>query len=227
MTYCADIYIDVDTTACLLNITAQGVRKAVAEGRIPAEKINWGKRFVYQIPLSALPEELRIKYITRNEKVDSSGFDAVGYKHKYGKEGLDKLLKRLDAVKLMNAYKKSGQGGICDKRARVAKKIGISAARLSQLEKAYEEQGLKGIAENVKRSDKGIPRSMCLMAQDYVQTEICRATRPTAASVFERLKRTGKALEETACTEPVGLMSDSLFNVFLHSPTILVVGNKS
>lgn len=194
--------IDVKECAALLKVSIRHVRRLIGNGRLPSEFVasiggERGKK--HMIPLNALPVEARVRYWAQRDETENGDFDLTGYKEKHGEKGLEELMSRLDAVREMIGLRKSGAQGICEKREEIAKRLNVTSGRLYQLEKAYEEQGLKGIAENVKRSDKGCPRSMCLMAQDFVQAESCRATRPTGAAIFETLKRLEAGLKECAC----------------------------
>lgn len=195
------------STVCagqLLGISKQAVQKAIKDGRLLATETaqistTGKKRTCYSIALTDLPREAQLKYAAMQDRTDNGQFDAAGYKAKYGQEGVDRLMERLDAVREMMLFKESGVGSVCEKRKEVAALLGISPTRLSQLEKAYAEGGLSAMAEGTTRRDKGKPRTLCQMAQDVVAYETCLSTRPTNRSIYDRLVKIAGQLEEDAC----------------------------
>lgn len=195
--------VDVKTAAGLLDVSERYIRKAVAGGIYSASmapSVGGSGGMSYEIPVSELPIEAQLKWAASfKREVTDTEFDWVGYQHKYGKEGIQKVMDRLQAVQLMEAFKKSGQKGVCDKRQEVADSLGISAVRMAQLERAYEKKGVAGLADGVTRSDKGSPRTLCLMAQDVVLSEYCVSSRPQNRSVYRTLVRIGKEIGADAC----------------------------
>ena len=195
--------IDVKTTAMLLNVSPQYVRKQISKGRLRSTYVpaKGGKRgMAHMICLADLPEEAQLKYALITDETDNGAFDLCGYKTRYTEKGVSDLMTRLDAVREMMLYKQSGARDICKKRAEIAQKIGVSPTRMSQLEKAYAEKGIGGIANETQRTDKGAPRQLCRMAQDVIYSETCLSSRPTNRAIYERLKETTKRLKQTACS---------------------------
>lgn len=188
----------------LMGVSKQGVIKSINSGRLKAQKserisASGNKVSTFLINLSDLPEEARLRYALMRDKTDNGDFDLGGYKARFGEKGVSELMERLDAVREMKLYKESGARDVCKKRAEIAAKIGVSPTRLSQLEKAYAEQGISGMASETKRADKGAPRQLCRMAQDVVHSEACLSSRPKNRAIYERLKDTAERLKENAC----------------------------
>lgn len=195
-------YVTTAVAAELMDIPGRTLRHMIQTEKIRSSQVagpGKGGGLKNVIHISDLPREAQLKWALMQDRTGNGDFDMAGYKAKYGQEGVDGLINRLDAVREMIAYRDSGAGGICDKRKEVAARLNISPTRLSQLQKAYEEGGLAAMAEGTARRDKGTPRALCAMAQDIVASETCLSTRPTNRSIYDRLCKIANQLQEDAC----------------------------
>lgn len=188
----------------LIGVSKRAVTKAIGVGRIKAQEVvkvsaAGNKTSIFLINLADLPEEARLKYAMMQDQTDNGDFDLGGYKNRFGDKGVSELMTRLDAVREMALYKQSGARDICKKRSELAEQLGISPARLSQLEKAYADKGLHGIGNETKRADKGSPRQLCQMSRDVVHSEACLSCRPKNRAIYARLMEIASSLGEDAC----------------------------
>lgn len=88
----------------LLGISKQAVQKKINTGELAAEKSvsisKNGKAYsTYHIAIGALPREAQLKWALLQDRTDNGSFDLVGYKVKFGAEGVERLMDRQDAVR--------------------------------------------------------------------------------------------------------------------------------
>ena len=195
--------VSVEQAAALMQINPRNVRKAIATGRLPAKKVIGGvggrSGEVFQIRVSDLPREAQLRYAALQDGSDNGHVDLAGYRSKFGEEGEAELMKRLDAVREMLAFTRLGQGSLMEKRKEVAERLGVSVGTLYRWEQSYKKEALGGLMDAVERADKGVPRQLCRMAQDFVHSEVCVSTKPTNRAVYGRLLKMSSDLGRSAC----------------------------
>ena len=196
--------ISVSNAALAIGETARTVRRKIDSGRIPAtsnpEKLRGGRSGItYLIDTRDLSPEAQLRFQAMHEGGAELTANLAGYKAKRGEAALAELMKKLDAVKELALYKAQGRRDLMAQRARLAKELGMSPSRLAQLQKAYAEQGLQGLMGAQVRADKGRPRTMCMMAEDYILAEYCAASKVTQNVVYRNLVNLAKDLGEKAC----------------------------
>lgn len=194
--------VDVNTAAALLNVTPRYIRKSIKEGRIKSQLVpSVGGRngLAHAIHITDLPREAQIAYAAMHDRHGNGQADLVGYRERFGEEGVDILMDRLDAVREMALFEEAGQGSLVEKRAQVAAQLGVSPRTLYSYEQAYKKDGLQGIMDSTRRKDKGSPRQLCRMAQDFVHSQTCLSTRPMNRAIYANLLQVAKRLGEKAC----------------------------
>lgn len=195
-------YLTSVEAADLLGISRQAILKAIKAGQIPASEIqgvggNSGKSYV--IAITDLPREAQLQLATQNDRKNNSQVNLSGYRERFGQEGIDTLMDRLDAVREMALFEELKAGSLVEKRAEVASRLGVSPRTLYTYEQAYKKDGLQGIMDTTKRRDKGQSRQLCRMAQDFVHAQTCLSTRPQNRSIYANLKTIHKKLGDEAC----------------------------
>jgi putative transposase len=187
----------------LMGVTIRTVQRMVKDGRIRASLANnqqGGKSGEsFSIAITDLPREAQLRYAAMMDRTDNGQADLAGYRERFGQEGIDQLMDRLDAVREMKLFEETGTGSLVKKRAEVAKLLGVSPRTLYSYEQAYKQHGISGIMNATKRKDKGAPRTLCRMAQDFVHSETCLSTRPQNRAVYANLKKVAARLGEDAC----------------------------
>lgn len=185
-----------------MEMSRQAVLKKVRNGGFQVSRIrSVGGRNgeAYLIPITSLPREAQLRYAAMTDRTDNGQADLAGYRERFGEEGVGRLMERLEAVREMKLFRESGTGSLCEKRAEVAARLGVSVSSLYNYEKAYAKQGLSGIMDTTQRKDKGAPRTLCRMAQDFVHSETCLSTRPQNRAIYSHLQRVAERLGGDAC----------------------------
>lgn len=194
--------VNIKFVATLLDLSVRTVQWKIKNGDLPAEKchsVGGNSGIAYTIRISDLPREAQLKYAAMMDRTDNGQADLAGYRERFGQEGIDKLMDRLDAVREMALFEETGTGSLVQKRAEVAKLLGVSPRTLYSYEQAYKKGGLQGIMDSTKRKDKGKFRQLCQLAQDYVHSESCLSTRPTNRAIYDRLKKVAEKAGQDAC----------------------------
>lgn len=154
---------------------------------------------MYCINPSDLPPEAQLRLAAMSDRTDNGQADLAGYKAKFGEEGVEGLMTRLEAVREIQLHAEVGSGSLTEKRAEVAARLGVSVSTLYRWEQEYRKGALSGLMDKVERADKGQPRQICRMAQDFIHAEICLSTKPTNRAVYGRLLQVSARLGESAC----------------------------
>ena len=195
--------VDTRTAAMLTETPYRTVQLTVNDGRMPAEIVpitRGGKGGLsYSIAVRDLPVSAQLAWKALNEEKHDLSANLAGYKAKNGEEGLKKLMDIYDAVRELALYKEQKRRDLVEQRARIAGELKLSTSRLYQLEAAYKKDGLSGLMGPMTRADKGAPRTMCLLAQDYATAEYCVGSKVTQSVVYENLKKLAAAMGEKAC----------------------------
>lgn len=196
-------YVTTSEAAKLMNIPERTLRYQIKQGNMKIEKIPGAGRgggVKNVINVSDLPAEARLRLASMSDRTDNGQADLAGYKARFGEEGVERLMNRLDAVREMKLFAESGSGSLMEKRREVAGRAGVSVGTLYRWEQQYKEEALSGLMDTVERADKGQPRQLCRMAQDFIHTETCLSTRPTNRAIYGRLLQIGERLGADACS---------------------------
>lgn len=129
-----------------------------------------------------------------------SAADLATYKAAFGEAGIAALADRQQAAMVMDGILSSGELG---KRTaainELAAKYGVTGRTLRRWHAAYKERGLAGIMDKVERKDKGKPKSMCRLAQDYIEAQMGDNRKFPQTLVLERLRERAYELGDNAC----------------------------
>jgi len=195
-------YVTTAQAAELMNVPERTLRYQIQQGKIRVEKApgaGGGGGVKNLIDITSLPREAQLRYAALQDGSNNGHVDLAGYRSKFGEEGEAELMNRLDAVREMLAFSRLGQGSLMEKRAEVAGRLGVSVGTLYRWEQNYKKEALGGLMDAVERADKGQPRQLCRMAQDFVHSEICVSTKPTNRAVYGRLLQVSERLGPDAC----------------------------
>lgn len=188
----------------LSGLAEQRIREKIADGNLPAiiEKGmrggNRGKS--YLVDITGLPPEAQLKHMAQLEGGRFGEADIVSYQARYGDKGVQEVLSRYNAVLACRIMEQDGKGGITQRKRELAEGLGIALKTLYRWRTAYAEKGLAGLMDKTEQCNKGKPKSMCLMAQDFVRTNLYSAAKHTNRSVYEKLKRLDQELGPRACS---------------------------
>lgn len=195
-------FVTTAQAAEMMNQSTRTINRLIQQGKLPSVRVvgagaGGGTKNV--IHIADLPREAQLRYAAMRDRTNNGQVDLVGYRERFGEEGIKTLMDRLDAVREMALFEEVGQGSLVEKRAQVAALLGVSPRTLYTYEQAYKKEGLQGIMDTTKRKDKGEPRQLCQMAQDFVHSQTCLSTRPQNRAIFHHLKNIKKKLGEDAC----------------------------
>lgn len=188
----------------LSGLAEQRIREKIADGNLPAiiEKGmrggNRGKS--YLVDITGLPPEAQLKHMAQMEGGRFGEADIVSYQARYGDKGVQEVLARYNAVLACRIIEQDGKGGITQRKRELAEGLGVALKTLYRWRAAYAEKGLAGLMDKTEQCNKGKPKSMCLMAQDFVRTNLYSAAKHTNRSVYEKLKRLDQELGPRACS---------------------------
>jgi putative transposase len=200
-------YVSTTEAAALEDCTPRTMRWRVANKKtsstIAREKNRGGKNGeIHLIPLSELSTEARLRYAMER---DGCGADAeadlASYRERYGEEGLNSLMARLDAVRELKLLKAEDSPDLAQRRQELADALGVKVRRMYDLEKAYAEEGLGGMMERTARSDKGKSRALCPLAQDFIIRMYATSSKLSQNRVRNHLQEMKKSLGAGACED--------------------------
>lgn len=203
-------YVDSTTAARLMGVDESSVRNYAASGKLAAEKIA-GKRggangVVYAFDLevllnSATTEKRMLWYESQTGLTTTvSAADLATYRENFGEEGITALADRQQAVMTLDGILSCGErGGRTAAIAELAAKHGVTSRTLRRWHAAYKECGLAGIMDKVERRDKGKTRSMCRLAEDFIEAQMGDNRKFPQTLVLERLRERARELGENAC----------------------------
>lgn len=197
--------IDLKDAAILTNTPLRTIRRYATNGSIEVVKVHGrgGKSgSVYQVPISSLPDDVRVRRALQQEGVKEG--DITAYLARFGQEKLDTLMDKLHAVKEMQLLR--GDKRSAQRRAEIAEAMGVKPRCIYDWERKYEAEGLEGLMDKTMRSDKGKSRTLCLLAQDRINYSYLTNGRPSQNRVYMRLRelrdRLGPAICEECCHNP-------------------------
>lgn len=211
----AERYIDTGTAARLMGVHSNTVLNMIDAGKLQAvpmdgDKGRGGKSWL--IALASMPLESRVAYITQVDTIHPlpEGLLAA-YREAYPKTGMQVLWHRHQVVMEAKTdatfadYKKTTAA-----RERIAAKYNISTRTLYRWCKAYDAEGIAGLMDKIEQSNKGVPKTLCLLAQDYAKDRMFGISRRTRAAAYDDLKKQAAALGKRACTNNCVHCADSL-----------------
>lgn len=211
----AERYIDTGTAARLLGTTARRVTEMIEQGDISAiaqEGVRGRGGINWLVSIASMPLEARVAYITQIDTLHPlpEGMLAA-YREAYPKTGMQVLWHRHQVVMEAKTdatfadYKKTTAA-----RERIAAKYNISTRTLYRWCKAYDSEGIAGLMDKIEQSNKGVPKTLCLLAQDYAKDRMFGISRRTRAAAYDDLKKQAAALGKRACTNNCVHCADSL-----------------
>ncbi|MDO5300101.1 MAG: DDE-type integrase/transposase/recombinase, partial [Clostridia bacterium] len=125
--------------------------------------------------------------------------DLATYKEAFGDEGIQKLADRQQAVMAVDGILNMDRGHMAAIEE-LAAKCGVTSRTLRRWHAAYKERGLAGIMDKVERKDKGKTKSMCRLAQDYIEAQMCDNRKFPQTLVLERLRERAAEYGDSACS---------------------------
>lgn len=201
--------IDCATAAKLLDIPERTLRLLIQKKKIRANVIegvrggNGGR--AYAIPLDyalarATPEKRLLWYEAHSSiAANAAAADLTAYREAFGDEGLRALAGRQQACLTMDGILTGGGRGRTAAIAELAAKMGVTSRTLRRWHAAYRAGGLAAIMDKLERSDKGKPKTICSLAQDFIEAKMCDARKLPQSLILERLRETAEELGDGAC----------------------------
>ena len=184
----AERYIDTGTAARLMGVHSNTVLNMIDTGKLQAvamegDKGRGGKSWL--VELASMPLEARVAYITKVDTIHPlpEGLLAA-YREAYPQTGMQVLWHRHQVVMEAKTdatfadHKKTTEA-----RERVAAKYNISTRTLYRWCKAYDAEGIAGLMDKIEQSNKGIPKTLCLLAQDYAKDRMFGISRRTRSAM--------------------------------------------
>lgn len=202
--------MDSATAAGLLGVTDRAIRKQISQGKLKTEAMRGSKGggncgMSNMIPVSEVLQQLdtqgRLLWYESQSGLSTqvSAADLATYKEAFGEEGLTELANRQQAVMALDGILNSGERGRTAAIDELAKKIGVTSRTLRRWHAAYKTGGLAAIMDKVERKDKGKTRSMCQLAQDYIEEQMGDNRKFPQTLVLERLRERAQELGDNAC----------------------------
>lgn len=203
-------YVDSVTAARLMGVDESSIRRYAASGKLAAEKVA-GKRggangVAYAFDLenlldNATAEKRMLWYESQSGLTATvSAADLATYKAAFGEEGIAALADRQQAVMALDGILNGGERG---KRTaaidELAAKYGVTSRTLRRWHAAYQQGGLTAIMDKVERKDKGKTRSMCQLAEDFIEAQMGDNRKFPQTLVLERLRERAQDLGDNAC----------------------------
>lgn len=216
--------VETATAAFLLGISERDVQRKINNGVIASHTlmgVRGRSGMNYLIPITALPPEAQMRW--RAMQAGASQADLASYTAKKAAAAVDraKLTKRIRAEEkrlreeaarealaalqekadAMEELKRltGRRGGVMEAKQAIADRLGVGLRQLYEYQKAYEEGGIEGLMDRTERKDKGQPRTMCLMAQDYIKAQYLTSGKVRQNVVCDNVKKLAKALGCGAC----------------------------
>lgn len=199
-------YISSTTAASLLGVTERAVRMRIEAGKLKSYQVK-GKRggmahviLLDDILDNATTESRMLWYESQSGFTATvSAADLATYKAAFGEKGIVALAERQQAVMALDGILGSSERGKGAAIDELAARIGVSGRTLRRWHTAYKERGLAGIMDKVERKDKGKTRSMCQLAQDYIEAQMGDNRKFPQTLVLERLRERAQDLGNNAC----------------------------
>ena len=192
-------WIDVKTVSALTDEADRRVREKIESGQY-ATKVQKGVRGgnggeSYLVAVSSLPEQAQIAYM------DSSvgACDMAAYQERYGDEGINELLRKLETVRKALAVRTLNPKDVVPRLKKIAAGYGTTLRSLYRWMDAYEKQGLSGIMKAIERKDKGETPSICEGAFHYAYALYMTEAKLPVSVIYTKLTARAKKLGTQAC----------------------------
>lgn len=196
-------YVTVQEAAKYTGAHERRIREKIEVGDLPAittEGVRGGNRGKsYLVDITGLPLEAQLKYMAQLEGGRLGEADIVSYQARYGDKGVQEVLARYNAVLACRVIEQDGKSRITERKRELASSLGVTLKTVYRWRTAYAGKGLAGLMDKTEQSNKGKPKSMCLMAQDFIRANLYTASKHTNRSAYEKLKRLNKELGVQAC----------------------------
>ena len=203
-------FIDSSTAASLLGISDRGLRKRIAKGQVSSCDVTSDKGGgiagkAYALPLEEILSQASLeKRMLWHESQSAitatvTAADLATYKAAFGEDGLQKLAERQQAVITLDGILNGGDRGRGALIEALAGQLGVSSRTLRRWHAAYKDGGLVAIMEKTERKDKGKTRSMCQLAQDWVEARMCDNRKFPQTLILDRLREKERELADGAC----------------------------
>lgn len=199
-------YISTKKSAELCQCTERTIRNRVYAGEFKAmEKINDRGNTVYYVQVSSLPAEAQIRYLEEqreecgeSQQAQTAEADLVSYRERYGQEGMEKLLRKLEVVQKAIELEVQAKGEVTKRRQELAKENGIGFRTLCDWLKSYQAKGLAGLIRK-SREEVG-SSSFCLKAIRIMMNLYLDKNFQRLKTVsYKMMVKEAKKLGETAC----------------------------
>lgn len=202
-------YINSVTAASLLGVHESTIRRQIETGKLNAKKFKGGQGgssgTAHAIKLEDVLEratlEQRMIWHESQSAIAATvtAADLATYKAAFGEEGLQKLAERQQAVITLDGILNGGDRGRGAMIEALAGQLGVSSRTLRRWHTAYKDGGLAAIMEKTERKDKGKTRSMCQLAQDWVEARMCDNRKFPQTLILDRLREKERELADGAC----------------------------
>jgi putative transposase len=217
--------VDTQTAATLMGCSWPQVKQLIKEGTLQADYTRGTRShggITYRIPVSALPPEAQVRWRAM-QSGKATNVDLTTYKERKAQAAVDRLqLSRRARAEEKRIREEAGRavmnelqtkvnameelallagrrGGVLEAKQAIADRLGIRLRQLYEYQKAYEAEGWAGLMDKTERADKGRPRTMCLMAQDYIAAEYCTTGKARQNVICDNLQRLAEGLGCSAC----------------------------
>lgn len=202
-------YINSVTAAALLGVHESTIRRQIEAGKLKAKRMEGNQGgasgTTHAIKLDdvlerACTERKMLWYESQSGlTIRTADADLATYKEAFGEEGLKKLAERQQAAIALDGILNSKHGKRTEAINELAARCGVTSRTLRRWHAAYRERGLAGIMDKVERKDKGKTRSMCRLAEDYIEAQMGDNRKFPQTLVLERLRERAAELGESAC----------------------------
>lgn len=203
-------YISSEIAAQLLGVTRRSINCQIKGGRLQAVATPTTKGGAEGSANSILLEDVLQQLDTQGKLLwyesqtglttTVSAADLATYKAAFGEAGIAALANRQQAVMALDGILTSSTHG---KRTaaieELAEKYGVTSRTLRRWHTAYKSGGLAAIMDKVERKDKGKTRSMCRLAEDFIEAQMGDNRKFPQTLVLERLRERARELGENAC----------------------------
>lgn len=202
-------YINSATAASLRGVSERSIRQQIETGKISASEVTGiqggASGSAYAIKLSEILEsatlENRMVWYESQSMLEANvtSADLATYQAASGDQGILRLAEREKAVFALDGILNGSVRGRGAEIEALAARIGVSSRTLRRWHTAYKDGGLAAIMEKTERRDKGKTRSMCQLAQDWVEVRMCDNRKFPQTLILDRLREKEQELADGAC----------------------------
>lgn len=198
-------YVSTEKAAELCRCTERTIRNRVYSGELKAkDKVNDRGNKVYYVQISSLPPEAQIRYLEEQrgeydepQEMQTLEADLVSFRERYGTDGMEKLLWRLEIVQKAIDMEFTAKGEVTKRRQELATEAGIGFRTLCDWIKNYESKGLAGLIRK-EREDVG-SSSFCLKALRIMMDLYLTPLKRNKTVCYEMTVKQAKKLGSKAC----------------------------